>query len=249
LVTIFLSTLFDSAQRLAKEKLEHDHAALISTNEKLMSEAEELRQRLGMAEEELIQQRALRKALYMLMGDTRTPGVRPPKRVAGGYSTYARPCKRNVAKAVKLIVDGEIAEAWKNKPKPRKREDDSSGSGHLRSLRALKESREALNGQTPNSPGGTVDTPSVVTFLKNMFGKRTLYGKKIKNASGMFKLIDRDHSGEISRDELLYALIRLDSGLSNEQIETLVNTFDDDQNGQIDYQEFVQVFNSKGRTR
>ena len=66
-----------------------------------MSEAEELRQRLGMAEEEILQQRALRKTLYMLMGDLRTPGVRPPKRVAGGFSTYPRPSKRNVAKAGK----------------------------------------------------------------------------------------------------------------------------------------------------
>ena len=67
----------------------------------VLSEAEELRQRLGMAEEEILQQRALRKTLYMLMGDLRTPGVRPPKRVAGGFSTYPRPSKRNVAKAGK----------------------------------------------------------------------------------------------------------------------------------------------------
>ena len=85
----------------AKEKLDHDHSALKKTHEIVLSEAEELRQRLGMAEEEILQQRALRKTLYMLMGDLRTPGVRPPKRVAGGFSTYPRPSKRNVAKAGK----------------------------------------------------------------------------------------------------------------------------------------------------
>lgn len=237
------SSCTPSQHRLTQEKLEHDHAALIVTHEKVMSEAEELRQRLGMAEEEILQQRSLRKTLYMLMGDTRTPGVRPPKRVAGGYSTYARPGKRNVAKAVKLIVDGEIAEAWQNKPKPKKPKPVEGSASHLRSLRALKKSRKALTLQCQTSPGrASVDTPSVVLFLKSMFGKRTLYGKPIKNASGLFKLVDRDNSGDITQEELLDALIRLDSGLNHEQISTLVAAFDDDENGLIDYGEFVDFF-------
>jgi hypothetical protein len=229
--------------RTEKEKLEHDHAALRKTHEIVLSEAEELRQRLGMAEEEILQQRALRKTLYMLMGDLRTPGVRPPKRVAGGFSTYPRPSKRNVAKAVKLIVDGEIADAWKTTmKKKRKTTLENSAGHHLKSLRDLKKTRDALNTQTPSSPGASVDTPGVVRFLKSMFGKRTLYGKAIPNASVLFRLVDRDHSGSISKEELVGALTRLDSGLTHEQISTLVSTFDSDLNGMIDRQEFESFF-------
>ena len=233
-----------SAQRLEKEQLEHQHASLQNIHEKVLSEAEELRQRLGMAEEEILQQRALRKALFMLIGDMRTPGVRPPKRVAGGYSTYPRPCKRNVAKAVKLVVDGEIAEAWKNKPKPKRLKPVNAmdGSSHVRSLRALKQSRKSLNAQQPASPGATVDTPGVVRFLKSMFGKRTLYGKPILNASGLFKLVDRDRSGELSKEELVGALVRLDSGLQEDQIQTLVAAFDVNGDSLIDYEEFCRFF-------
>jgi hypothetical protein len=232
-------------RRVVKEKLEHDYASLKKTHEIMLSEAEELRQRLGMAEEEILQQRALRRTLYMLMGDLRTPGVRPPKRVAGGYSTYPRPCKRNVAKAVKLVVDGEIADAWaaQRKKKRRPKKSDSSGSGHLKSLRELKETRSSLSAQGMESPGSaSVDTPSITRYLKNLFGKRSLFGKHITNAAALFKIIDRDHSGTISREELTGALTRLDSGLTLDQINTLVATFDDDKNGMIDRQEFLSFF-------
>ena len=63
--------------RSSKERLQADHDMLKRTHEILLSEAEELRQRLGMAEEELIQQRSLRHHLFKLMGDLSTPGVRP----------------------------------------------------------------------------------------------------------------------------------------------------------------------------
>ena len=232
--------------QLEKEKLKHDYTSLKKTHEIILSEAEELRQRLGMAEEEILQQRALRRTLYMLMGDLRTPGVRPPKRVAGGYSTYPRPAKRNVAKAVKLIVDGEIAEAWAAQRKKKRRPKNESGSGHLKKLRELKETRSSLEAQgklqSSHADAASVDTPSITRFLKSLFGQRSLFGKKITSAGVLFKIIDRDHSGTISKEELIGALTRLDSGLTLNQITTLVATFDDDKNGMIDREEFLSFF-------
>ena len=126
--------------------------------------------------------------------------------------------------------------------KKKKKRSSTDGSSHVKSLRELKKTRDALNHQPLASPGASVDTPGVVKFLKSMFGKRTLYGKQIPNAKTLFRLIDRDHSGMISKEELVGALQRLDSGLTQEQIQTLVLVFDEDDNDMIDRGEFLAVF-------
>ena len=86
----------------------------------------------------------------------------------------------------------------------------------------------------------------ILFFFFYFFWNHTgLFGKKITSASVLFQIIDRDHSGTISKEELIGALTRLDSGLTLNQITTLVATFDDDQNGMIDREEFLSFFSSK----
>ena len=57
-----------------------------------------------------------------------------------------------------------------------------------------------------------------------------------------FKLLDKDGSGKISKDEIKKALG--DKKLRDIEIKNFINKFDLDGNGEIDYYEFVSCMNS-----
>ena len=238
--------------RSEQDRLQADHDALRKTHEVLLSEAEELRQRLGMAEEELIQQRSLRHQLFTFLGDLSTPGVRPPKRVAGGYSTYPRPSRRNVAKAVRLVVDGEIADSWQKQQRRSSRKSKRPVVG-VSGLRNMRQARGAFGSQEGRaSPGGSIDTPGVIRQLRDFMNhKRTLYGREITSARRLFNAIDSDGDGAVTSEELAAGLQRLDMGLQPGQIMTLLEEVDADQSGTIELEEFVKVVSSKtkGKSR
>lgn len=56
-----------------------------------------------------------------------------------------------------------------------------------------------------------------------------------------FSYFDKDGSGTISRDELRVCLQSDDFTLSEEQINELLNGVDANNDGQIDYQEFITM--------
>jgi hypothetical protein len=179
-----------------------------------------------------------------------TPGVRPPKRVAGGYSTYPRPSRRNVAKAVKLIVDGELAHMDKKRSRlPRRRAKRGADVVGVSGLRNMRAARSAFGQQAGKaSPGGTVDTPGVVRQLKDfMKHKRSLYGRQVTDARKLFNQIDSDGDGAVTTEELAAGLDRLDMGLQPIQILTLLEEADADNSGTIELEEFVAVVDGRGR--
>ena len=58
-------------------------------------------------------------------------------------------------------------------------------------------------------------------------------------------MFDSDGSGSISASELRLIMSNLGQNLSDEEIELMIREADIDGDGQIDYEEFVKMMNSK----
>ena len=55
----------------------------------------------------------------------------------------------------------------------------------------------------------------------------------------IFDLVDKDKGGSISRDELGELMDTLGIRASKEEIDLMINEIDEDNNGEIDFEEFV----------
>ena len=67
---------------------------------------------------------------------------------------------------------------------------------------------------------------------------RTIFGVTCRDVGKFFSIVDRDHNGWLSRQELQAAMSRLDMGLVDEQLRRLVHTIDADHDGRIELNEF-----------
>jgi len=124
---------------------------------------------------------------------------------------------------------------------------DRTISESLRHDRNLTDRRMmiGIKKQSKKSPKAPISPHrSIIRCVKRMFGKRKLYGALIIDASTLFDLIDQDASGNISKQELSGALIRLDAGLTRHQISSFVHRFDTDNTDQLDKKEFLAVFSA-----
>ena len=61
----------------------------------------------------------------------------------------------------------------------------------------------------------------------------------------IFDLVDKDKGGSISRDELGELMDTLGIWASKEEIDLMINEIDEDNNGEIDFEEFVAVMSRK----
>eukprot|EP00943_MAST-04B_sp_MAST-4B-sp1_P005421 g5421.t1 len=61
----------------------------------------------------------------------------------------------------------------------------------------------------------------------------------------IFNLVDKDKGGSISRDELGELMDTLGIRASKEEIDLMINEIDEDNNGEIDFEEFVAVMSRK----
>lgn len=61
----------------------------------------------------------------------------------------------------------------------------------------------------------------------------------------IFNLVDKDGGGTISKDELLELMETLGINASPEEVELMINEVDEDQSGEIDFDEFVAVMSRK----
>eukprot|EP00946_MAST-07B_sp_MAST-7B-sp1_P005268 g5268.t1 len=68
---------------------------------------------------------------------------------------------------------------------------------------------------------------------------RTLFGKKIRQISAFFEAMDVDTNGLVSREEFHRTMRRLGLGLTTEQIDGMLNIFDEDHSGRLDKREFM----------
>ena len=72
---------------------------------------------------------------------------------------------------------------------------------------------------------------------------RTLFGHRCSDVASFFTAADRDGSGAITRRELSAAMIRLDLGLSPQQLDRMLSTIDgqdEAKDGLISHAEFAR---------
>ena len=69
-----------------------------------------------------------------------------------------------------------------------------------------------------------------------------------RQLASLFSLVDRDHSGSISKQEFTYLLRSLQLTASQSELDALIDSCDTNQNGEIDYDEFVQVMSRRQQT-
>ena len=62
---------------------------------------------------------------------------------------------------------------------------------------------------------------------------------QMKEIRANFKTADKDHSGELDRQEFLEYFMKADSRMTKEQIENVFDNMDYDSSGTIDYDEFM----------
>ena len=70
-------------------------------------------------------------------------------------------------------------------------------------------------------------------------------GTKIRQ---IFKTLDKNHNGTLSRSEFREAMEMFKLGLSTEEVELMVQEADSNRDGLIDYEEFCEFVNPVGNT-
>lgn len=70
-------------------------------------------------------------------------------------------------------------------------------------------------------------------------------GDNAENLKAAFRAFDKDCSGYITADELRQVMTSLGEQLTDEEIEEMIREADNDGDGQINYQEFVQMMVGK----
>ncbi|KAK3257542.1 hypothetical protein CYMTET_33372 [Cymbomonas tetramitiformis] len=84
---------------------------------------------------------------------------------------------------------------------------------------------------------GTVDFPEFLTLIARKL-KDTDSEEEIKEA---FKVFDKDGNGFISAAELRHVMTNLGEKLTDEEVDEMIREADTDRDGQINYEEFVEV--------
>lgn len=80
-------------------------------------------------------------------------------------------------------------------------------------------------------------------FIASM---RTILGDRQQQARETFNMFDVDHNGTIDKSELSEAFKVLGENLSNTEIDMILEEYDLDKSGAIDFQEFWKMMKSLG---
>ncbi|VFQ77332.1 unnamed protein product [Cuscuta campestris] len=92
---------------------------------------------------------------------------------------------------------------------------------------------------------GTIDFNEFLGLMASM----KLGHDEEKELRDAFRVFDRDNNGHITADELRHVMHSLSQKLSDAEVEEMMKEADVDDNGVIDYHEFVNVIMSRGRLR
>jgi len=79
------------------------------------------------------------------------------------------------------------------------------------------------------------------TIRQHLKSDRKLYGKKLADAAEAFRAMDKDDSGALSEVEFGRALHRMGLGLTQEQVEAVVQFVDVSGDGELDYNEYISL--------
>ncbi|KAK9360274.1 hypothetical protein V1504DRAFT_455471 [Lipomyces starkeyi] len=88
---------------------------------------------------------------------------------------------------------------------------------------------------------GTIDFPEFLTMMARKM-KDTDSEEEIKEA---FRVFDRDNNGYISSTELRHVMTSIGERLTDEEVDLMIKEADTNNDGRIDYNEFVQLMLSK----
>ncbi|KFX94087.1 hypothetical protein V490_04534 [Pseudogymnoascus sp. VKM F-3557] len=88
---------------------------------------------------------------------------------------------------------------------------------------------------------GTIDFPEFLTMMARKM-KDTDSEDEIREA---FKVFDRDNNGFISAAELRHVMTSIGEKLTDEEVDEMIREADQDGDGRIDYNEFVQLMMQK----
>jgi calmodulin len=78
-----------------------------------------------------------------------------------------------------------------------------------------------------------------------MSKKPQMSAEELAEFREIFDLVDKDKGGSISREELGELMDTLGIRASKEEIDLIINEIDEDNNGEIDFEEFVAVMSRK----
>lgn len=115
--------------------------------------------------------------------------------------------------------------------------------------RVKSAAREALEAAALRLAQDSPTDTSVVDILTKVnaalhSGKLTVYGRKIYDAHGFFKAIDKDGSGSLDPPELQRGFRRLGVELSDQLLLQLSEAIDTNENGKIELDEFIRALHN-----
>ena len=88
---------------------------------------------------------------------------------------------------------------------------------------------------------GTIDLNEFMDLMNNKL-KEQQEGQELLET---FQIFDKDSDGSISADDLRYVIKAVGEELDDELIEQLIEQGDLDQDGKINYHEFVRIMTAK----
>lgn len=88
---------------------------------------------------------------------------------------------------------------------------------------------------------GTIDFPE---FLA-LFDRKTESSNSKEDVKEAFRVFDKDGNGYINASELQYVMTTLGEKLTNEEVEDMLKEADIDEDGAINYEEFVKILMEK----
>ncbi|MCJ1321932.1 hypothetical protein MMC15_007277 [Xylographa vitiligo] len=94
---------------------------------------------------------------------------------------------------------------------------------------------------------GTIDFPEFLTMMARKM-KDTDSEDEIRvdqNIKEAFKVFDRDNNGFISAAELRHVMTSIGEKLTDDEVDEMIREADQDGDGRIDYNEFVQLMMQK----
>ncbi|KAJ5427821.1 calmodulin [Penicillium cf. griseofulvum] len=121
---------------------------------------------------------------------------------------------------------------------------DGDGAWHRHALAGSEPSESELQdmiNEVDADNNGTIDFPEFLTMMARKM-KDTDSEEEIREA---FKVFDRDNNGFISAAELRHVMTSIGEKLTDDEVDEMIREADQDGDGRIDYNEFVQLMMQK----
>ncbi|KAK3578507.1 hypothetical protein CHS0354_007759 [Potamilus streckersoni] len=104
------------------------------------------------------------------------------------------------------------------------------------------ELREMIKKDMNKDGDGTIDFPAFLAMMGMLRNTTTFMEEEIKEA---FKVLDKDGDGFLNTAELRRVMIDIGEKLTDMEVNQMIEEADADEDGQINYEEFVAVLMGK----